>query len=259
MLIDGDQEVVFLNRHRDPRWTAPQFDLALPLEAIPLEPEVVYVVAAHIPRHGADSFSPALIDANVRLVADLAKRFSGSRFVYCSSVSVYGQTGQERLAEDAPFVRPGPYGLSKLAGETIVQSVPNHCILRFSSLYGAGMTARTFVPAIVAGALQDRRIRLFGDGSRQQNYLHVDDAARFLAKAGAVDITGIFNAVAARSWSNREVADIVAEIVGGVEIDYAGEDPTPSSHYDDTRWRRAVDWLPTVTMREGLTDMVRNA
>lgn len=221
--------------------------------------DLIYLLAAHIPYGAMNTFSTPLIQTNLGLPLRVAERFQRARLVYASSVSVYGTPLWLPLTEEHPYNRPSAYALSKLAGEVAVAAHPEQMTLRFSSLYGAGMTARSFLPLIIEQARQMGRITLFGDGSRTQDFLHVKDAARMLVVAGAGSATGICNAVNGRASSNIEAAQIVAALLPGVEIELGGEDRTPSCAYSTDHWCELFPATATTDLGTGLAEMITYA
>lgn len=221
--------------------------------------DLVYLLAAYIPYGEMNAFSFSLIESNVNLPLRVAQRFQRARLVYASSVSVYGTPLWLPINEAHPYNRPSAYALSKLAGEIAIAAHPNQITLRFSSLYGAGMTAKSFLPLIIEQARQKGRITLFGDGARTQDFLHVSDAARMLVAAGAGSVTGICNAVNGRGISNLEVAQSVATLLPGVEIVFSGEDHTPSFSYSAEHWYELFPAIATTDLATGLAEMITHA
>lgn len=228
-------------------------------DALPDNFDLVYLLAAHIPYGEMNNYSSLLIDSNLGLPLRVAGRFRRARLVYASSVSVYGTPLWQPINEEHPFNRPSAYALSKLAGEVAVAAHPEQVTLRFSSLYGAGMVAKTFLPLIIEQAQQTGRITLIGDGARTQDYLHVQDAARMLMVAGEGKATGIYNAVNGRASSNLEVARTVAALLPGVQIDFGGEDRTPSSSYSTEHWREFFPAIDPIELATGVAEMINHA
>ena len=190
--------------------------------------DVVYLLAAAIPWGQMDIPNAAVFDANVRLPRAVVNRFPAARIIFASSMSVYGTPLQIPIRLDHPFNSPSFYAQTKLAGETAISCHPQACILRFSSLFGNGMTAETFLPSIVQHAIKRGRIRLLGNGERMQNYLAADRAAKMLWMAGEMGLRGVHHAVAGRSFSNLEVARFVVERVVGAQIEFTIGDQGPS-------------------------------
>ncbi len=255
LLTESGRDVLCVARRRPEGWAGA---LADPAELIRLDDAFaeVYLVAAVVPYGRMNAFSLEMNRANVALPLEVVERFARARLVYASSVSVYGQPLCRPIAEDHPFNNPSAYALSKLAGETVVRAHANHAVLRLPSLYGPGMTPTTFLPAIIRQARQTGRITLLGDGARRQDYLHVRDAAAMLAAAGSSGAVGVFNAVSGVAVSNLEVARTVAELAGGAEIVFSGEDATPSCVYAAGKWQAAFSIRPSVALADGLRELM---
>ena len=234
---------------RNPRYEA-YFDSA---EELPAGPDfaVVIHVAASIPRAGRASV-PALVQANVELPARLITKYPSARHVLVSSVSVYGTPSSLPLSIESPTCPTTPYGWSKLAAEHLIRMTHDHAILRMSSIIGRGMPGGTFIPTAVAAA-REGAIRLRGDGSRLQDYLHVRDAAMICIEAAARRDNFLALAVSGRACSNLEVARELA-IATGASIECGGEDPSPSFSY--TLERQVVLPSARVSLQEAIAEMV---
>ena len=219
--------------------------------------DAVCIAAGFVPYGHMDAADPRLIDANIALPLRICQTFPTARLVLASSIAVYGEpTGV--LTETSPFVRPTRYGLSKLAGEAIVRQYPDHAVVRFSSLYGAGMAGDTFVPRILATARAGQPITLFGDGARRQDYLHLTDAADTLLAAAEVAESGVCLGVYGESVSNRAVAELVAAAHPGCRVQFAGQDASPSFVFDAAQTRAALRFAPRIALAQGLQELIRH-
>ncbi len=198
----------------------------------------VYVTAAFIPYGAMDRSDPRLFETNVALVHRVSARWPRARLVFASSVAVYGEATGVRT-EGSASVRRSLYGESKLAGELPARLHVSHAVLRFSSLVGVGMDARTFVPRAVAEARRARTITLWGDGSRRADYFHVEDAVDLCVAAGESSENGTFLGVSGASIENRAVAAHIAEKLPGTALVFSGDDASPSVEYDASgTWAR---------------------
>lgn len=200
------------------------------IEKIETEYRCVFHLAAYIPYGNQDTETAELLAANVGLTLRLCQKFPSARFVYASSVSVYSDTDSERLTEVSPLAinTLGAYAATKLAGELIVRQAASFAVVRFSSIFGPGMTAKTFLPLIIDAALSRARITLFGSGTRRQNYVYNEDAAALLLAVAESANNGLLLGVAPEGPTNQEVAETVARFVPGTVIEYKGEDNSRS-------------------------------
>lgn len=178
------------------------------------------------PADGASGYLPA----NVELPTRLVQAYPDARHVLASSTSVYGDDETLPIGIATPCQPTHPYGRSKLAGEHVVRAARSHAVVRFSSLLGRGMHPSTFVPRIIEDARARGIITLLGSGERRQNYLDVRDAASMCLRA--LQSTGCFVTlgIGPGSWSNNEVAALVAARTGA-RIVHTGSDSSPSRIY----------------------------
>ena len=82
-------------------------------------------------------------------------------------------------------------------------------------------------------SILENKISLYGDGSRLQNYIYVDDVARILYCALDYNEDMPLLAVNNKSYSNLEVAIIIKSNEPNLEIDFKLSDESYSSKYDN--------------------------
>lgn len=193
--------------------------------------KAVYFISAFIPKNEQDQYNENLYHVNIGLLRRCLVQFPSAKFVLASSVSVYGKS-ESVLTEKSCCTNPNNYGLSKLWAENLLKNHGSYAILRISSLYGTGMNMGTFLPRIVLDALTKKRIVLYGNGGRRQNYVHVCDVAEMMMAAAERDDNDTYLATDTVSYSNKEVAELVQGAVPGTTIDYTGNDHSPSFIYD---------------------------
>lgn len=178
------------------------------------------------PANGPSGYLPA----NVGLPSTLVQAYPDARHVLASSTAVYGDDETLPIGIATPCRPDHPYGQSKLAGERAVRDAQSHAVIRFSSLLGRGMHPSTFVPRIIDDARTRGAITLLGSGERRQNYLDVRDAAAMCLRALRSTDRFVTLGIGQGSWSNNEVAGLVAARTGA-EIVHAGVDSSPSRIY----------------------------
>jgi UDP-glucose 4-epimerase len=223
----------------------------------------VFHLAAVIPWKAEDKNRASLVTDNVLPLANLIEQ--GRRWpnlqqiVYTSSVSVYGQTDQ-RLTEDS-LCRPASlYGESKLRGEELLRNMDLAGVrtvsLRLSSLYAYGQYQGTVLPIMVGRARQRQNITIFGDGTRTQDFLHCEDAARALLLCFEKQAQGVYNVGAGTPVTMTELAQTASRVFsdGETKITYepsnAGGDL--GIKLDISKARRELSYEPQVQLEQGL-------
>lgn len=220
--------------------------------------KVVFLLASFIPYGGMNTPHSRLVTDNIDLVSTICKHFSAARIVFTSSISVYGSNPELPLHENSAWYNPALYGLSKIAGESIVRNQNSWAIVRFSSLYGNGMNPTTFIPRAVQEAMQHKMITLWGDGSRLQDYFHVEDAAQICIAAAQWEGNGVLLGVNGQSHSNKEVAEMIVSILPEIQIKYINEDKSPSAQYDNTFTRNVLNWQPKQILSQELKNIIEH-
>lgn len=219
--------------------------------------DTIFLLSAFIPYGNLDSVDKELIGTNIKVPLKIIDKFKNSKIVFSSSISVYG-TPESTITESSSFNNPTMYGLSKLSAEFIIKSHPNYQIVRFSSLYGIGMHPNTFLPKIILEAITNKKITLWGDGSRLQNYLSVKDAVGYLLAAAQESESGTYLGVDHKSYTNTEVAKMVQNFIPECQIEYVKEDKNPSFVYNNLLSRKILRFEPEFSLEAGIELMIKN-
>jgi UDP-glucose 4-epimerase len=217
--------------------------------------DVIYILAAHIPYGHFNVPDKFLVSTNVQLVLELSLAYPDSKIVFASSVSVYGTPLQTPLKINSPFNDPDLYGLSKLAGESIVSNHKRYAIIRFTSLIGAKMKPVSMIPKMVESARSIGEITVLGNGKRSQNYVDIRDAASMCTAAENAEINIKVLGVGDRSYTNLEVASIIQGFTGA-EIKFKGEDSSPSFEYDFEESYKALNFKPAYSLQQSISEMI---
>jgi nucleoside-diphosphate-sugar epimerase len=136
-----------------------------------------------------------------RRLVDTAARAGVRRFVYISSVGVYGAAAHSGLVDETSSKRPrNTYEASKAAGEDCVRELcqragMEYVILQPSNVVAALDTDSVPLLAFLSGIKRGRFV-WFGDGDGWVNYVAVEDVAAGVVEAalyGPSDRTFILN------------------------------------------------------------------
>jgi nucleoside-diphosphate-sugar epimerase len=216
----------------------------------------VYLISSYVPRDNLVSHEDRLIDVNIFLPLKVCKLFPKARILFCSSVSIY----ENRYGDTAINIdeRPSPlskYALSKLWGERIIEGHHSYAIIRISSMYGIGMNTNTFLPRVINSVLTKRKINLLGDGGRMQNYIHVEDVAKIAVGAALHQDNLTLLAVHDKSYSNRDIAEKILELVPGT-ISFSDFDVSVSSVYNNDFTHSKIGSINFKNIKEGLKEVL---
>ncbi len=145
-------------------------------------------------------------------------------FVFTSSIAVYG-AGQSPLTEDMIPVPEDPYGIAKLAVEQELRVSHEmfgleYVIFRPHNVYGEkqniGDRYRNVVGIFMNQLLRGEPMMIFGDGTQQRAFTHINDVSPILADCVnyAMARNQIFNVGADTPYTVNDLARVVAKVMG---------------------------------------------
>ena len=252
---------------------------------------VIHAAGLAHQHHASNSDSSQFFDANLSGTANVvrsAARAGCRRFVYISSVSVYG-SGSPPKVEASICLPQSAYAQSKLEGEQIATEVATSVgmeliILRMATLYGENDPGNV---GRLLKLIDQGQFIWIGRGENRKSLIHVDDAARacviaaccrslphgnsYNVSAEPCTMHAVVSTLAA-NLGRREpwlrlpaglplmVAAVAARIPGiasrAQRIHSIMEKWLSDEVYDAMQFRRAFVWSPEISLSEGLARQV---
>lgn len=206
--------------------------------------------------------------ASVKL-AEIAKEAGVTRFLFASSCSNYGASGDNFLTEEAAFNPVTPYGRSKVMVELALRKLADSSFsptyLRASTAYGFSPRLRfdLVVNNLTAWAFTTGRVHLKSDGKPWRPIVHVEDISRAYLAALEAPLDLVHNeafnvGTTAENYQVREIANMVAEIVPNCKVDFADEAGPDKRCYrvDCNKIARTLrNFKPQWTARRGIEEL----
>lgn len=185
-------------------------------------------------------------------VATVAKEAGVKRFLFSSSCSNYGASGDNLIDETGDFNPVTPYGVSKVRAEGDLLKLADDdfttVIFRSATAYGLSPRIRfdLVLNNLVAWAFSGGKVFIKSDGTPWRPIVHIADISRaFIAALDApkekVQKQAFNVGVSSENYRISELADLVKDTVPNCEIEYA-EDAGP----DKRCYRVTCDKLPRV-------------
>ena len=233
------------------------------------KPEIVSHHAAQV--NVRLSVDDPLYDARVNVlgsinVLEAAVRSGCRKILYASSGGAcYGEPEEIPTPETSP-VRPlCPYGVTKHTVEHYLELYAalhgfSYTVLRYANVYGPRQDphGEAGVVAIFATLmLKGEQPKIFGDGAKTRDYVHVSDVVQ--ANLRAIDAPdGIYNVGLGRQVTDYEIFAAVRDALGvGVEPLYTEKRPGEVDHIALDGGRLcAIGWSPEFTLETGIPHAV---
>jgi len=202
-------------------------------------------------------------------VLEMARRLD-AKVVFTSSSTVYGVTQVTPTPEDHPCRPISFYGLSKRVAEEYCRVYHETYGLRVVSLrlfnvYGPG--ARTGVSYDFLKKLQadTRRLEVIGSGDQSKDFVYVDDTVEALVRSMESSLAdgNAYNIGSGETTNVVSLAKMIlrllglegrTEIVLGRIEDWPGD--VALTHADISRARRDLDWVPSVSLKDGIAKTI---
>jgi nucleoside-diphosphate-sugar epimerase len=198
-------------------------------------------------------------------------RRDGAKVLFTSTAEMYGQP--ERFPQDEtyngnvdPLGKRSPYEEGKRFSESILAMYVrkhgvNARVVRVFNTYGPGMSLQDerVIPHFLKCIVEEKPLRIYGDGSQTRSHLFVTDLLAGLRVAMEKGTAGeAYNCGGGNPIPIRELAELLMRLSGyGKGIEYR-------EHFiEDHRGRlpgvakiEALGWKQTISLEEGLRKML---
>jgi len=198
---------------------------------------------------------------------EAARRRGVERFVQVSTDEVYGSAPDgASFAEDAPLAPSSPYAASKAAADLLVASYVRTyqfpvVILRCSNNYGPYQFPEKLIPLMIANALEEKPLPVYGDGLNVRDWIYVEDHCRAIHRALLKGRVGeVYNIGGVALKTNLEVVRALLGLLGKPEslIQFVEDRPGHDRRYalDSAKLRQELGWSPCHSFEEGIEQTV---
>jgi len=215
-----------------------------------------------------------------RRLLEAARDAGVARVIYLSTQAVYGTKRPPLWSEALPAQPETPYGLSKWTGELLCRGGSSDglqaVVLRAARVYGLGHRTRwnEMPHKFALRAAQGQPLLLYASGKERMDFIQVRDLCEAIVKACLLPLPGsgrvVFNIGSGRPLSVAQFASLcqaAAEeaglpapaIVGAHGGAPSSIVPAREFGMDIRRARAHLGWAPSVSLKEGIQELVAAA
>jgi len=174
-------------------------------------------------------------------VATLARAAGATRFLYSSSCSLYGRSGESIVTEGSPLDPQTDYAVCKLLDERELADMAgadfSPTFLRNATAYGASPRMRfdLVVNNLSGRAWTEKKITMLSDGTPWRPIVHVQDICAAFIAALEAPREAVHNQVfnvgrTDENYQVREIAEAVAEVFPDCALSFGPPDADQRSY-----------------------------
>ena len=205
------------------------------------------------------------------VLMDACRKYGIRRYHQVSTDEVYGDLPLDRpdlfFTEQTPIHTSSPYSATKASADLLVQAYHRTfglpvSISRCSNNYGPYHFPEKLIPLMIANALNDKPLPVYGTGENVRDWLYVTDhcaAIDLIVRKGRDG--EVYNIGGHNERTNLEVVKTILKALDKPEslIHFVTDRPGHDMRYaiDPTKIHEELGWLPTTPFDEGIQKTIR--
>ena len=230
-----------------------------------------FAAESHVDRSilSADEFLRTNI-LGTQVLLDAARVKNVRRFVQVSTDEVMGSLpdeSEEYFTESTPLQPNSPYAASKASAELVVRAARETfgldvVITRCGNNYGPRQFPEKLIPLMLANAMHDEPLPVYGDGKNVRDWIYVDDHCRAIWLAYVKGKSGeAYNIGSRNEKYNIDVVRSMLDAIGKPHslITYVTDRLGHDRRYaiDPAKAETELGWKPQMTWENGLAATIK--
>jgi len=191
-----------------------QADLSEKFAFFPESVDVIIHAAAQPMRFGTEEdYRKNNVTASANII-EYARKAGAGKFIFLSSISVYGDVKEKIVDENTPISNPHPYGRTKLEVERLLEENKDNfaaVVLRLPGVVGKG-AENAWLAAVLDSSLKNKEIKIYNPREKFNNVVHISDLCILVEKIVESEAKG-FEVVTLGCAGPMGIEDAVKEIV----------------------------------------------
>ena len=205
------------------------------------------------------------------VLMDACRTYGVRRYHQVSTDEVYGDLPLDRpdlfFTEQTPLHTSSPYSASKASADLLVLAYHRTfglsvTISRCSNNYGPYQFPEKLIPLMIANALADKPLPVYGEGLNVRDWLYVEDhckAIDLIIHNGRVG--EVYNVGGHNEKQTIEIVKIICKELGKPEslITHVGDRKGHDMRYaiDPTKIHNELGWLPETKFEDGIKKTIQ--
>ena len=205
------------------------------------------------------------------VLMDACRKYGITRYHQVSTDEVYGDLPLDRpdlfFTETTPIHTSSPYSSSKAGADLLVLAYHRTyglpvTISRCSNNYGPYHFPEKLIPLMIANALADKPLPVYGEGINVRDWLYVEDHCRaidLIIHKGRVG--EVYNVGGHNEMRNIDIVKLICKELGKPEslITYVTDRKGHDMRYaiDPTKIHNELGWLPETKFADGIKKTIK--
>ncbi len=206
-----------------------------------------------------------------QVLMDACRKYGITRYHQVSTDEVYGDLPLDRpdlfFTEQTPIHTSSPYSASKASADLLVMAYHRTyglpvTISRCSNNYGPYHFPEKLIPLMIANALADKSLPVYGEGKNVRDWLYVEDhckAIDLIVRKGRVG--EVYNVGGHNEKANIDIVKMILQLLDKPEslITYVTDRKGHDLRYaiDPTKIREELGWEPETMFADGIKKTVQ--
>ena len=206
-----------------------------------------------------------------QVMLDVFKKNGLEKYLQVSTDEVYGSLPENqkelKFTEKTPLQTSSPYSASKASADLLCNSYYHThklpvLITRCSNNYGQYQFPEKLIPLMIAKALNNENLPVYGDGKNIRDWLFVEDHCSAICTVLEKGKFGeVYNIGGNNEWFNIDIVKLVLKLLDKPEslITYVKDRPGHDRRYaiDSAKIQNELGWKPAHKFEEGIRKTIQ--
>jgi nucleoside-diphosphate-sugar epimerase len=184
----------------------------------------------------------------------------GVPVIYMSTCGLYDRSVADikHEADPSQVIATSPYFAVKAEGEDMFLSGGGSTVLRLAAPIGPGLKPQLVLSRFIATARESGTIRIWGNGTREQDFIDTADVADLIVRILDYPKTLILNVASGAPTTMSYLAETVVSVIGAGSIEKTTQnDPRDgeTARYSIERAKEHYKWSPARTLAHSIANI----
>ena len=189
-----------------------------------------------------------------------------NRFIFCSSISAYGELAESNTTEKYRFAPENLYGATKASCDLLLKKYhENYALdiisLRLSTIYGHRRSTSCFINDIINSGIKNRKLTLPFKSEFSWPYVYVDDVVSCIEKCLFHEKEHFYdyNISGPDFPSYQKIVNEVSQYIGNLQVNFSNQNSISDRKlFSLKKIKKDIRWEPEYSIERGIKDYIDN-